>query len=395
MPDFETDVVHAGVSPEPVTGAVMTPIFQSSTFQQISPGKHKGYEYTRTGNPTRTVLETQLAALERGDKALCFSSGTSAEDAVLNMLDSGDHVVTCDDLYGGTRRLFTRVAAHRGIRFTFVDARDLNEVEAAFEHKTKIVWVESPTNPLQNVFDIRKIADLAASHGAISLVDNTFLSPYFQRPLELGADIALHSMTKYLNGHSDVVMGAVIVSKTPRAKIAPDDRGDSLYTKLKFLQNAVGAVPSPFDCFLALRGIKTLALRMSRHQENALQVAEFLSKHPRVEHVFYPGLPTDPGHLAAKRQQHGFGGTLSFRIKGGMEQALAFFAALRIFTLAESLGGVESLIEHPAIMTHSSLPPEIRQQIGIGDNLIRASVGIESARDLIADLDQALTKMPA
>jgi len=248
MPDFETDVVHAGVSPEPVTGAVMTPIFQSSTFQQISPGKHKGYEYTRTGNPTRTVLETQLAALERGDKALCFSSGTSAEDAVLNMLDSGDHVVTCDDLYGGTRRLFTRVAAHRGIRFTFVDARDLNEVEAAFEHKTKIVWVESPTNPLQNVFDIRKIADLAASHGAISLVDNTFLSPYFQRPLELGADIALHSMTKYLNGHSDVVMGAVIVSKTPRAKIAPDDRGDSLYTKLKFLQNAVGAVPrkTPF-----------------------------------------------------------------------------------------------------------------------------------------------------
>lgn len=386
--EFETKVIHAGIEPETATGAVMTPIFQTSTYAQAGPGEHQGFEYSRSDNPTRTVLQTQLAELEQADKALVYASGLAATDSVLNLLKSGDHVIAGDDLYGGTRRLFSRVAANRGLEFDFVGLDDLANLQSALRPNTKLIWFESPSNPLLNIVDIAQVAKIAHSAGALVAVDNTFMSPYFQNPLTLGADIVMHSITKYINGHSDVVMGCLMLRDQPYHAT-----NETLYERLKFLQNAVGAVPGPFDCFLVLRGIKTLALRMERHAENAASVVKFLSAHPKVERVLYPGLPDHPGHEIAKRQAKGYGGMLSFLVKGGEQEARTFLSSVKVFTLAESLGGVESLIEHPAIMTHASVPAEVRAQIGIGDNLIRVSAGIESAQDLIADLDQALARI--
>lgn len=383
--EFETKVIHSGIEPEPISGAVMTPIFQTSTYAQAAPGEHKGYEYSRTDNPTRTVLQAQLAELEEGDKALVYASGLAATDNVLNLLKAGDHVVAGDDLYGGTRRLFTRVAAHRGLEFTFVPMDRPENLTGALRPNTKLVWFETPSNPLLNVIDIAQMAALAHEAGALVAVDNTFMSPYFQNPLTLGADIVMHSMTKYINGHSDVVMGCLVLRD--RALSGSDE---TLYQRLKFLQNSIGATPGPFDCFLVLRGIKTLALRMERHASNAMAVAKHLSDHAKVERVIYPGLPNHPDHAVAARQASGFGGMLTFFVKGGEAEARKFLSSVKLFTLAESLGGVESLIEHPAIMTHASVPPEVRAEIGIFDNLIRVSAGIEAASDLIADLDQAL-----
>lgn len=379
--DFETLAVHAGVEPDPVAGAVMTPIYQVSTFAQAAPGKHKGYEYARTDNPTRTALQSCLAALENGEKALAFSSGLAAIDAVLNTLKQGDHVIAGDDLYGGTYRIFSRVAANRGIEFSFIKLDSSATVEAAIKPNTRLIWFETPTNPLLSVVDLRMIAALGAKHGVLTAVDNTFMSPYFQRPLELGLDIVMHSMTKYLNGHSDVVMGCLVMRK------------QELYEKLKFLQNSLGGVPAPFDCFLALRGIKTLAIRMQRHEENAAAVAKWLEGHSKVERVLYPGLPSHPQHALAASQSSGHSGMITFFIKGGLDESAQFLSSLKLFTLAESLGGVESLAEHPAIMTHASVPPEVRREIGLTDNLVRLSIGIESQRDIIADLDQALSRV--
>ncbi len=404
MPDdqamaFETKVIHAGIEPDPVAGAVMTPIYQTSTYAQSSPGEHKGYEYSRTDNPTRTVLQTQLAALESADQALVFSSGLASIDAVLNLLQAGDHVIAGDDLYGGTFRLFTKVAAYRGLTFSFVDLTDEAAYRAAFTPSTKLVWFETPTNPMLNVIDVAKVCAIAREKGCLSAVDNTFMSPYFQRPLELGADIVMHSMTKYLNGHSDVVMGALMIrdKELPTPKKVWKDPNfaapKTLFARLKFLQNAIGATPGPFDCFLVLRGIKTLAVRMQRHAENAAKVAAFLESHPRVERVVYPGLASHPGHEIAKAQMSGFGGMITFFPKGGIEESRRFLESVRLFTLAESLGGVESLIEHPAIMTHASIPADQRREIGIADNLVRASVGIEAVEDIIRDLEQALAAM--
>lgn len=396
---FETKVIHAGIEPDPTSGAVMTPIYQTSTYAQASPGEHKGYEYSRTDNPTRTVLQAQLAALESADHALVFSSGLASIDAVLNLLQAGDHVIAGDDLYGGTYRLFTKVAAHRGLTFTFVDLNNEEAYRAAFTPATKLVWFETPTNPMLNVIDVAKVCAIAREKGVISAVDNTFMSPYFQRPLELGADIVMHSMTKYLNGHSDVVMGALMLRDreiaTPK-KVWKDPNFSApktLFARLKFLQNAIGATPGPFDCFMVLRGIKTLAVRMQRHAENGMKVAQYLEAHPKVERVIFPGLASHPGHEIAKKQMHGFGGMITFFPRGGLDNSRIFLESVKLFTLAESLGGVESLIEHPAIMTHASIPAEQRAEIGILDNLVRASVGIEAAEDIIADLDQALARI--
>lgn len=394
--DFETAVIHAGVEPDPQTGAVMTPIYQTSTYAQASPGEHKGYEYSRTDNPTRTVLQTQLAALEQGDQALVFASGLASTDAVLNLFQSGDHVLAGDDLYGGTYRLFEKVATYRGLQFTFANLSDPEALAAAWRPETKLVWFETPTNPMLNVLDIESIARFAHERGALVVVDNTFMSPALQNPLTLGADIVMHSMTKYINGHSDVVMGCLVMRdremKAPKKTWSDPNFSapKTLYARLKFLQNAVGAVPGPFDCWLVLRGIKTLAVRMERHCANASKIASFLEQHPRVERVVYPGLASHPGHAIAQQQMRGFGGMITFFIKGGLDEARKFLSSSKLFTLAESLGGVESLIEHPAIMTHASVPPEIRQQIGIHDNLVRVSVGLESVHDLMNDLDQAL-----
>lgn len=385
---FETKVIHAGIEADPQTGAVMTPIYQTSTYAQRSPGEHRGYEYSRTDNPTRTALQTQLAELESADHALVFSSGLAAIDAVLNLLRQGDHVVAGDDLYGGTYRLFTQVASARGVEFSFVDMTDPARVAEAMRPSTKLVWFETPTNPMMTVVDIAAVSEVAHAHGALSAVDNTFMSPVFQRPLEHGADIAMHSMTKYLNGHSDVVMGALMLRDRPWG-----EPGQTLYGRLKFLQNSVGATPGPFDCFLVLRGIKTLAVRMERHAANAARIAAFLEGHPKVERVLYPGLPSHPGHAIAARQTSGFGGMLTFLLKGDLDESRRFLESVRLFTLAESLGGVESLIEHPAIMTHASIPPDVRRQIGILDSLVRVSVGIENADDLLEDLEQALAKV--
>jgi cystathionine gamma-lyase len=393
---FETQVIHAGIEPDPQTGAVMTPIYQTSTYAQSSPGEHKGYEYSRTDNPTRTVLQTQLAALEQGDKALVFSSGLAASDCVLNLFQSGDHVIAGDDLYGGTYRLFEKVATYRGLEFDFLDLTNEELLRSKIRPETKLIWFETPTNPMLNVFDIQKIASIAKEHGIIVVVDNTFMSPFFQNPLTLGADIVMHSMTKYINGHSDVVMGCLVLRdrnlKAPRKTWSDPNFSapKTLYARLKFLQNAVGATPGPFDCWLVLRGIKTLAVRMERHAQNAIKVASYLENHPKVERVVYPGLSSHPAHELSKRQMKGFGGMITFFPRGGLAEARKFLEALKLFTLAESLGGVESLIEHPAIMTHASIPPEIRKEIGIADNLVRVSVGIENADDLCRDLDQAL-----
>ncbi|MEZ4826418.1 MAG: cystathionine gamma-synthase [Bacteroidia bacterium] len=376
---FGTKAIHAGVSPDPTTGAIMTPVYQTSTYVQAAPGDHKGYEYSRTHNPTRTALEQSLAALENGKYGICFSSGMAATDAIVKLLNPGDEIISCNDLYGGTYRIFTKVFGRLGIRSTFIDMSDPAHFAAAISPATKMVWIETPTNPLMNIIDITAMVEIARAAGILVVVDNTFASPYLQNPLDLGADLVVHSLTKYLNGHSDVVMGAIIT------------RSDSLNEQLRFIQNACGAVPGPQDCFLTLRGIKTLHLRMQRHCENGEKIAAFLSGHPKVERVYWPGLASHPNHAIAKKQMRAFGGMLSFTLKDDkMESALKVLSGTHLFSLAESLGGVESLIGHPASMTHASIPREERLKSGLKDTLIRLSVGVEDAEDLIADLDHAI-----
>jgi cystathionine gamma-lyase len=376
---FGTNAIHAGQPPEKTTGAVMTPIFQTSTFAQSSPGVHQGYEYARTDNPTRTAYQECVASLEGGKYALAFASGLATTDAIMHTLNSGDHVVVCDDVYGGTFRIFDKVFKRLGLEFTFVDLSKPENLEKAIKPNTKMLWMESPTNPMLKILDIRKLTAIAKKRNVISIVDNTFMSAYFQRPLELGADVVMHSVTKYMNGHSDVVGGILVTSN------------DALYKELKFLQNAVGAVPAPMDCFLVMRGLKTLHVRMARHAENAQKIAEFLERHPKIDRVIYPGLKSHPDHELAKSQMKGFGGMITFFLKGGLPEARNFLERVKLFTLAESLGGVESLIEHPAIMTHASIPAETRKLLGIHDNLVRISVGIEDVVDLEADLKSALS----
>ncbi|HMO92576.1 MAG TPA: cystathionine gamma-synthase [Pirellulaceae bacterium] len=373
-----TKVIHAGQKPEPVTGAIMPPVFLTSTYVQEAPAQHKGYEYSRSGNPTRAALETNIAALEGAEYGLCFASGLAAENTVLHLLKSGDHIVTARDVYGGTFRLFDKVWKQLGITFTAVNAYNLDEIRAAFRPETKLLWLESPSNPLLSIVDLAGATELAKSRNAITVVDNTFATPILQQPLELGADIALHSTTKYLGGHSDVIGGALAV------------RDGELYERLKFLQNAAGGVPGPFDCYLVLRGIKTLDVRMQRHCENALKIAEFLAEHEDVERVYYPGLPSDPNYALAKRQMRGFGGMVSLELRGDLQRNRRFASSTELFALAESLGGVESMINHPASMTHASIPKEEREKGGLRDTLMRLSVGIESVDDLIADLQHAI-----
>lgn len=376
---FATKAIHAGVHPDPSTGAIMTPIFQTSTYAQEAPGVHKGYEYARTQNPTRTALQDNLASLENGKYGLCFSSGMAATDTIMKLLKPGDEVVSTNDLYGGSYRIFTKVYQKYGIGFTFVDFNEIASVEAALTKQTKMIWIETPTNPLLNVVDIVKIVQLAKKQGILVVVDNTFATPYLQNPLDLGADIVVHSVTKYLGGHSDTVMGAIVTNS------------DSIFQECKFLQNACGAIPGPQDCFLVLRGIKTLHLRMEQHCKNAMAIATFLEKHPSVGKVYYPGLPTSKGYEIAKSQMRNFGGMVSFVLKDNtIETAMKTLKGFKIFTLAESLGGVESLVGHPATMTHASIPKEEREKAGLSDALIRLSVGIEDAEDLIADLSQAI-----
>jgi cystathionine beta-lyase/cystathionine gamma-synthase len=379
-PGFATRAIHAGQAPDPATGAVVVPIYQTSTYAQDALGKHRGYEYSRTGNPTRAALETCIAALEGGAHGLAFASGMAAEAAIMQLLKPGDHTVAVDDLYGGSYRLFRRVLEPMGLTFSFVDGSDLTAVEKSLTDRTRIVWVESPTNPLLKLVDIEAVSKLAHARQALLVVDNTFMSPYFQRPLSLGADIVVHSATKYLGGHSDVIGGTLVVNR------------DDLFERLSFLQNAVGGVPGPMDAWLVLRGIKTLAIRMREHDHNARQIAAFLIDHPKVARVFYPGLPDHPQRDLARRQMSGFGGMISFEVKGGLEPARRVVERTRLFTLAESLGGVESLIELPAAMTHASIPAETRRAHGVADGLIRVSVGIEDAADLISDLDRALAE---
>lgn len=377
---FSTKAIHVGQEPDPTTGAVIVPIYQTSTYVQEELGKHKGYEYARTQNPTRTALEACLASLEDGKYGLAFSSGLAATNTVMNLLSQGDHVVVGDDVYGGTYRIFERVYSRYGVTFTYIDARDPANFEAAIRPETKMIWMETPTNPLLRLADIKALAEIAKKKKILSVVDNTFASPYLQQPLTLGADIVVHSTTKYIGGHSDVVGGAVITSS------------DAIYENLKFHQNAVGAVSGPMDSWLVLRGIKTLAVRMREHEKNAVAIAKHMEKHPCVEKVYYPGLASHPQHELAKKQMHGFGGMVSCVLHGGLESARAVLNNTKLFSLAESLGGVESLIGHPATMTHASIPKEIREARGIVDGLIRLSVGIEDLEDLIADLDHALSK---
>ncbi len=377
----ETLAVHAGFDFDPATGAVMPPIYQVSTYAQSAPGQHQGYEYSRSDNPTRTPLQLAMAELEHAKHGLVFSSGLAAIDAVTNTLKAGDHVLAGDDLYGGTFRLFSKVTAHRGVEFSYAPLYSEEAIRAVIKPNTKLIWFESPTNPMLRLVDIALVSKVAKEHGILVGVDNTFMSPMLQNPLDLGADIVMHSITKYINGHSDVVMGALCVNDT------------ALYERLKFLQNAVGGVPGPMDCFLVLRGIRTLAVRMKQHERAAGAVANFLSQHPKVEATIYPGLLSHPDHALAVKQQSGFGGMMSFYVRGDLSASTRFLSALKLFKLAESLGGVESLIEHPAIMTHASVPPEQRLALGILDNFIRVSVGIEHEDDLIADLEQALAKV--
>ena len=376
-----TKAIHAGQAPDPSTGAVMPPIYATSTYAQASPGEHQGFEYSRTHNPTRFAYERCVAGLEGGSRGYAFASGMAATATILELLDSGDHVVAMDDLYGGSFRLFERVRRRSaGLDFSFVDLTDPSALEAAITPKTKLLWVETPTNPLLKVVDIRAVSEIAHRHGLLVVVDNTFASPMLQRPLEQGADLVMHSATKYLNGHSDMVGGIVVVG----------DNAD-LAERMAFLQNSAGGVQGPFDSFLALRGLKTLHLRMRAHCENAQGLAEFLQGHAAVEDVIYPGLASHPQHALARRQMDGFGGIVSVRLKGGFDAARRFCERTELFTLAESLGGVESLVNHPAVMTHASIPPDTRARLGIGDNLVRLSVGVESFDDLRADLDAALT----
>ena len=376
---FGTKAIHAGVEPDPTTGANKTPIYQTSTYVQAAPGDHKGYEYSRTHNPTRTALQNALAALENGKHGLCFSSGMASIDAIVKLLKPGDEVVSTNDLYGGTYRLFTKIFEGFGVKFHFVDMGDLKNVEAKVNANTKLIWAETPTNPMLRIIDIAGLSTIAKKNGCLLGVDNTFASPYLQTPIDLGADIVMHSVTKYLGGHSDVVMGALIV------------KDDALAERLAFIQNSTGATPGPQDCFLVLRGLKTLHLRMQRHCENGKVIAEWLVKHPKVEKVYWPGFPTHANHAVAAKQMRGFGGMMSFTLKGdNMADATRVLSSTKLFCLAESLGGVESLLGHPASMTHASIPREERLRSGLADTLIRLSVGLEDSEDLLADLEQAL-----
>jgi len=377
---FATDAIHAGQHPDPSTGAIITPIYQTSTYVQEALGKHKGYEYARTQNPTRSAVEANIAALERGRGALAFASGMAAISAVLTFVKQGDRVVVTEDLYGGTYRLFQRLLTRFGIRFTYVDSSRIEAVEKTMGDDVKLVFLETPTNPVLRITDLRAVSELAHRFGARVVVDNTFMSPFFQRPLELGADLVVHSTTKYLNGHSDSVGGMVVASRQEDIE------------HLAFVQNAVGAILSPFDSWLLLRGTKTLALRMERHNQNAVALAEFLSKHPKVQKVYYPGLPDHPGHQLAKKQMSGFGGMISFET-GSLQAARKILEGVTVFSLAESLGGVESLISHPATMTHASIPVEDRLRFGVTEGLVRLSVGVEDLEDLEADLRQALAEI--
>ncbi|TAE18814.1 MAG: cystathionine gamma-synthase [Bacteroidetes bacterium] len=374
-----TICIHAGMEPDPTTGAIMTPIYQTSTYVQAAPATHKGYEYARSQNPTRTALEAALAALEHGQYGLAFSSGVAATDAVIKLLSPGDEVIAANDMYGGTYRLFTKVFAKFGIQFTYVDTTDVQNIANAITAKTKLLWIETPTNPLMNITDIAAVASIAKQHGVLLCVDNTFASPYLQNPLTLGADIVMHSATKYLGGHSDVIQGALVVNDA------------ALREQLYFIQKSCGAVPGPQDCFLVLRGIKTLHVRMQRHCENGATIAHWLRNNPKVGKVYWPGFEDNAGYTTAKKQMHGFGGMISFELKNdSVEEAKRVLSSTHLFSLAESLGGVESLINHPATMTHASIPREERLKNGLSDALIRLSVGIEDVNDLIADLEKAI-----
>ncbi len=376
---FNSATIHGGQAPDKAYGAVMPPIYQTSTYAQTTPGGHQGYEYSRTHNPTRKALEQAMASIEEGAHGLAFASGLAAMDAVLKLLQPGDEVLSTNDLYGGSYRLFTKIFEPLGIQFRFIGMQNATTLAAAISAKTKLIWVETPTNPMMQVVDIEAIALLAKKHKILLAVDNTFASPYLQQPLTLGADIVMHSATKYIGGHSDLILGSLVVNDAALAE------------RLAFIQNASGAVPGPMDCFLALRGIKTLAVRMQRHCENAAAIAHFLKNHPKIEKVYWPGFEDHPNHAVAKRQMNDFGGMLSFVTKGAdYAAAINIVERLELFTLAESLGGVESLAGHPASMTHASIPKEVREQSGVVDALIRLSVGIEDVRDLIADLEQAI-----
>ena len=376
---FATKAIHAGVHPDPATGAIMTPIYQTSTYVQDGVGNHKGYEYSRTQNPTRHALEKNIAAIENGKFGACFGSGLAAIDCVLKMLNSGDEVISTNDLYGGSYRIFRTIFEKYGIKFHFVNMQDVDAVAALVNGNTKMIWVETPTNPMMNIVDIEAMAKISKAAGAMLCVDNTFATPYLQNPLDLGADVVMHSVTKYLGGHSDVVMGALVCSD------------ENIANEMYRIQNSSGAVTAPMDSFLVLRGIKTLHLRVQRHCENGEKVARFLATHPKIDKVYWPGFENHPNHEVAKKQMRGFGGMISFNLKGNqLEDALSIVKKVEIFALAESLGGVESLIGHPATMTHASIPKDVREQSGVVDSLIRLSVGIEDADDLIADLQQAL-----
>ncbi|WP_262888127.1 cystathionine gamma-synthase [Cyclobacterium roseum] len=376
---FGTKAIHAGIEPDPSTGAIMTPIFQTSTYVQKSPGDHQGYEYSRTQNPTRKALENNLAALENGKHGLCFSSGMAAIDAVLKLLKPGDEVISTNDLYGGTYRIFTKIFSNYGIRFHFVNMEDMEQVKPLINKNTRLIWAETPTNPMMNIIDIKALAAIAKNHGILFGVDNTFATPFLQNPLDQGADLVMHSVTKYLAGHSDVIMGALVVKDSQLAE------------KLAFIQNSCGGVPGPQDCFLVLRGIKTLHLRMERHSQNGKTIAAYLKNHPKIDNVYWPGFEDHPNHATAKRQMRDFGGMVSFTLKNNrIADAIKVLESFKVFVLAESLGGVESLCGHPATMTHASIPKEEREKVGLSDSLIRLSVGIEDAEDLKNDIAQAL-----
>jgi len=376
---FETKAIWVGQAADEATGATIVPIYQTSTFTQEEVNKHKGYEYSRVGNPTRSALDACLASLEEGKYGLTFSSGLAAEHAILSILKPGDHVIVPEDMYGGTYRLIKEIFEPFNIRFSFTDFTDLNAIKKEFHPSTKMVWIETPTNPTLKIFDIKAISEISHKHNSLVVVDNTFLSPFFQKPLVLGADIVVHSTTKYINGHSDIIGGAIVLND----KV--------LYDKVHLVQKSVGAVPSPFDSWLTLRGVKTLAVRMRQHEENAFKVARFLQKQPNVLEVFFPGLETHPGHDIAKKQMTGFGGVVSFKLKGGLAECNVFFKKLKIFQLADSLGGIESLANYSAMMTHDYFPKELREKIGVSDNLIRLSIGNEHIDDLLEDLKNALT----
>lgn len=377
---FETKAIWVGQEADKTTGATIVPIYQTSTFTQEEVNKHKGYEYSRVGNPTRTALDMCLASLEEGRYGLSFASGLAAEHAIFTILRPGDHVIVSEDMYGGTYRIIKEFLEPFNIKFSFTDFTDLKSISDAFTSSTKMVWIETPTNPTLKIFDIEEISKLSHRENAVVVVDNTFASPYFQKPLLCGADIVVHSTTKYINGHSDIIGGSVVLNN------------EALYKKIQLAQKSIGAIPSPFDSWLTLRGLKTLAVRMQQHEKNAFMVARFLEKHPAVEKVYFPGFESHPGHDIAKKQMSGFGGVVSFRIKGGLKESNDFFRKLKIFQLADSLGGVESLANYSALMTHDYFPKELREKIGVTDNLIRLSVGIEHIDDLLSDLQNALNK---